>query len=200
MKRKTLAKAMVVLMGALCTVPAYSAPKASDFVINCKLVMKNSSGTLFYVRSTASTTTSGQLVLTSDSSKATKFAFLRRETFDDTTAGTQYIPVPRGNCMGYVNTTFGVVDKAPVEVVNCNNIAKTSWLLDNRPTSLLLSGFVMKYRFDPHMHLNAKPVASGTVLRVIDTTINTVASTDITFSTSGCTHANNSKLKPRGGT
>lgn len=102
--------------------------------------------------------------------------------------------------MGFTNTTYGVLDKSSVQVTKCPDMAKNTWLVDNKPTTSQPSGFVMKYNFDTDLFLYAKSVASDTTLAVVDTSINVVLAASTTFYTSGCTHANNTKAKPRGGT
>ncbi len=198
MKSKTLGQAMAVLMGLACTLPATSAPKSGDFVINCKLFMKNSSGTALYVRSTATSTQSGGLYLTSTSSSATIFAFIRRsDTYTEDSNGTQYTVVPRGNCMGFINGT-GATHRAAVQVDDCDSVSKRTWIVDNRPTTANPNAFVMRLNFSPTKFLNADTIANGTQLIVYDQPITSVFDTQ-RFYTSGCRHADYTNAKPRGG-
>jgi hypothetical protein len=165
MKSKTLTQAVAVLMGVLCTVPAYSAPSKKDLLINCKVYMVNGADDEFYLKSTATKTQSGGVYLTVRESEASRFAFMRRDTFPHDTAGTGYYIVPRGNCVGFATDARVKIGNS-VDVTKCDWNARPTWRVDDNPHPIVNGGFSMRMNSNTANYMTAGTLAHNTTITI----------------------------------
>jgi hypothetical protein len=199
MKNKITKKTLVLLIGALCSAAAYSAPRGDDFIINCKVFTERpSDGKDYFLRSTATATQSGGLRLTTDSSRATTFAFIRKDSYSHDANGTTFLVLPRGQgkCAGFANSTY-VKHRAAVQVGGCESFGIRGMSIDNISTSDD-SKFAIRVRSNLEMYWNVDHFAEDASVILYDTTGG--PGSNQTFYTRGCRNASNGRFRPRGGT
>lgn len=203
MKRQIKKKTSVIVFAALCvwSTQAVSALDGRDGIVNCKVFSNNgTTGAKYYLRQVpGSSGVPGTLVYTTDSTKATKFTFSRKEAWKHDTGGTAYYMTggPGGGCVGlWADTTVSVGTPVLTNFTCAENSSKRL-VIDALTSTRFTIRVEAKtgYWFDGWGGL-----VDGAQIKLNTAQNGGAFGNNQKFGTTGCTTATGDNYLPKGGT